>query len=141
MLYSGTDSAGQGQSKGHVPPSQSQSRRGLCTRRSTTCNASGRPCASVARVNLACARTGRDHEGPRPSGGAWAKKTRSKVVRRGLARTRRAPQVRRVSSPGEGTMRRVNVRKWARGRMQHAKVSCRRDHVSTLLVTRRRRKM
>jgi len=106
-----TDSAGQGQSEGHAPPSQSQSRRGLRTRRSTTCSASGRPCASVAGVNWACARTGRDHEGPRPSGGAWARKTRMKVVRRGLARTRRAPQVRRVSSPGEGTMRRVNVRK------------------------------
>ena len=105
-----TESGGQGQSEGQVQPSQSQSQRGLRTRRSTTCNASGRPCASVAGVNLACARTGRDHEGPRPSGGAWARKTRSKVVRRGLARTRRAPQVSRVSSPGEGTMRRVNVR-------------------------------
>ena len=105
-----TDSAGQGESEGEVPPSQSQSQRGLRTRRSTTCNESGRPCASVARVNLACARTGRDHEGPRPSGGACARKTRSKVVRRGFARTRRAPQARRASSPVEGTMRRVNVR-------------------------------
>ena len=52
-----------------------------------------------------------------------ARKTSSNVVRRGLARTSRAPQVRRPSSPDEGTMRKASVRSWPRGRMQLAKVS------------------
>ena len=94
-----------------------QSRRG---RRSTTCSARGRPWVSAASTKDARAR-GVDHASVR--GPVRVRKTRSKEVRRGLARTRRAPQLRRVSSPGEGTMRRASVRSWQSGRMHRANVS------------------
>jgi hypothetical protein len=52
------------------------------------------------------------------------RKTRSKEVRYGLARTRREPQVLRDSSPCEGTMCKASVRSWQSGRMHREKVSC-----------------
>ena len=55
--------------------------------------------------------------------GVRGRKTSSKDSRRGLARTRRAPLVRRDTSPGEGTMRSASVRNWAKGRMHRANVS------------------
>ena len=55
--------------------------------------------------------------------GVRGRKTSSKDSRRGLARTRRAPLVRRGTSPGEGTMRSARVRSWAKGRMHRANVS------------------
>jgi hypothetical protein len=114
-----TESVCQGEVSSHVPShawSESQSQRMRRGRRSTTCSARGRPCASVARANLACARTDPDV--------ARVRKASSKEVRRGLARTRRVPHVGRASSPGEGTMRRARVRSWPRGRMRRANVSC-----------------
>jgi hypothetical protein len=98
--------------------SPGQSKRG---RRSTTCSASGRPCVSAASTKDARAHVVVDHANVR--GPARVRKTRSKEVRRGLARTRRAPHVRRDSSPGEGTMRRASVRSWQSERMLRAKVS------------------
>ena len=86
--------------------------------RSTTCSTSGRPWQSATRTNDARARVTGGSLPPR------SRKTSSKEDKRGLARTRRVPQVRRGASPGEGTIRRASVRRCASGRIDLENVSC-----------------
>ncbi len=87
--------------------SAGQNRR---ARRSTTRSASGRPCASVETEKRAWAHMGWYGERERDVGrvgvgsenvpvGVRARKTSSKDSRRGLARTRRMPFLRRDTSP------------------------------------------
>jgi hypothetical protein len=75
-------------------------------RRSTTWSASGSPCVSAASMKDARAHVANHANMRGPTG---ARKTRSKEVRRGLVQTRRAPHMRRDSSPGEGTICRASV--------------------------------
>jgi len=129
--------------------SRGQSPRRRWARCSTTWSVSGRPCASVDEDELGVGASARGNQlmllaslgavdgdvddavvlvlvlclglGCPPVLREEGRTRRT--VRRGFARTRRAPQVGRDASPGEGTMRRVSVRSWPRGRMQRVKVS------------------